>query len=148
MTAPLIRLATPDDATGVARVHIESWHSSYKGIVPDSYLATLDVAERTNRWHERLMQPHMVFVAIEDGKVQGFASGLASREPELGYTAELGAIYLYKQQQGNGLGTALFEAVVEHVRQQGHTSMHLWVLAENTKANAFYQRREIGRAHV
>jgi HAD superfamily hydrolase (TIGR01509 family) len=36
-----VREATPADAGAIARVHIESWRSTYRGIVPDEYLESL-----------------------------------------------------------------------------------------------------------
>lgn len=35
----IIRLARPGDENEIARVHVESWRSTYKGIVPDEVLA-------------------------------------------------------------------------------------------------------------
>jgi hypothetical protein len=37
-----IRAATPDDAVAIAHVHVESWRTTYEGIVPGEYLAGLD----------------------------------------------------------------------------------------------------------
>ena len=45
-----IRRALPSDAPGIARVHVESWRSTYVGIVPDDYLASLDCRERERIW--------------------------------------------------------------------------------------------------
>ena len=41
-----IRRATVDDADAIATVHIASWRGAYAGIVPDAFLASLDVAAR------------------------------------------------------------------------------------------------------
>lgn len=35
----IIRPARPGDENRIARVHVESWRSTYKGIVPDEVLA-------------------------------------------------------------------------------------------------------------
>lgn len=37
----LTRKAALEDAPGIANVHVDSWRSTYKGIVPDTYLASL-----------------------------------------------------------------------------------------------------------
>jgi hypothetical protein len=42
----LIRRAEPRDAAGIAHVHVASWRTTYRGIVPDSYLDALDEPER------------------------------------------------------------------------------------------------------
>lgn len=141
MTAPsfIVRPATAADVPGIARVHIDSWRTSYKGVVPDSYLAGLNYADRETSWKRNLAHRYLL-VAERQDKVQGFVSGLASREPELGYSAELAAIYLYQDQQGAGMGRVLFNALVQQFKEDGHRRMHLWVLADNLSACGFYQR--------
>lgn len=42
-----IRQAAVADAVMIAAVHVQSWRETYQGIVPQSHLAGLDVAERT-----------------------------------------------------------------------------------------------------
>ena len=41
-----IRPAAEGDAAGIARVHVRSWQEAYAGIVPEAYLASLDVDQR------------------------------------------------------------------------------------------------------
>ena len=37
----LIRPATLEDAPAIARVHVDTWRTTYAGIVPDEHLAKL-----------------------------------------------------------------------------------------------------------
>jgi hypothetical protein len=41
MPAVLIREAVPADAGAVARVHVDSWRTTYRGIIADSILSDL-----------------------------------------------------------------------------------------------------------
>src|SRR5687767_3602644 len=41
-----IRPALPSDARAIADVHVRTWQSTYRGIVPDAYLDALSVDER------------------------------------------------------------------------------------------------------
>jgi len=43
----LLRPAEPRDALEVARVHIGTWQAAYRGLVPDEYLDSLKIEERT-----------------------------------------------------------------------------------------------------
>lgn len=71
-----IRKATMEDAKAIATVHVESWKTTYQGIVPAEYLAQLSVSEKEQLWQRGLNQPkHSIFVVEEDGKVCGFISG-------------------------------------------------------------------------
>jgi GNAT superfamily N-acetyltransferase len=139
-----IRRAVPGDAAGIARVHVDSWRSSYKGIVPDDFLAGLSYERRQEQRAQQLENPgpgQFAFVAEgSDGRVVGFSAGGPSRSPELPYEGELYAIYLLEEEQGRGTGKRLFQATVEELARQGMKSMLLWVFADNAPARAFYER--------
>jgi L-amino acid N-acyltransferase YncA len=84
-----IRLAEVRDAAAIAHVHVQSWLTTYKGLVPEEYLASLNEAERVPLWQEWLTRDISVFVAEVAGKIVGFAGGGPIREPLAAYDAEL-----------------------------------------------------------
>ena len=45
-----IRPAEIDDAPAIARVHVETWRWSYRGIVPEAYLDSTTVQNRAFVW--------------------------------------------------------------------------------------------------
>lgn len=102
----LVRTAKEQDASAISHVHVQSWLTTYSGIVPDDYLASLNEAERILLWRDWLTRDILVYVAEQDGEVVGFVSGGQIREPLQGCDAELFAIYLLDRAQGQGLGTA------------------------------------------
>ncbi len=126
-----IRAATEHDAVEISHVHVDSWRTTYAGIVPDEYLATLNEAERVPLWREWLTRDVQVYIADLDGEVVGFVSGGAIREPVQSYDAELFAIYLLQQAQGRGIGTALLRELAGSLTSKGFTSMVVWVLERN-----------------
>ena len=52
-----IREATLDDVTASARVHVDSWRTTYAGIIPAEYLAGLSYTQREERFLESLADP-------------------------------------------------------------------------------------------
>jgi GNAT superfamily N-acetyltransferase len=134
-----IRAATAQDAGAIAHVHVQSWKTTYSGIVPDAYLAGLDEVLRTRLWHEWLVGDALVLVAELDGSVAGFAHGGANREALEECDAELYAIYLLRESQGRGTGTALLEAIAAALVERGFRSMAVWVLERNP-ARSFYEK--------
>ena len=134
-----IRIASDEDASSIARIHVESWCSTYRGIVPDALLAGLNVEERATRWRELLDFDVRILVAEQNGEVVGFASGGRIREPLRQYDAELFAIYLLQAAQRNGLGTALLIELGKCLDRDGFQSMAAWVLDAN-KSTGFYER--------
>jgi len=135
-----IRQACIDDAAAIARVQIASWRTTYRGIVPNRYLESLDVEVRTARWKEAFAAPMAVlFVAEAEGEIFGFISGGKLREPIGDCDGELYAIYLLREWQGQGIGRRLTQKLAAALLGAGYQSMAVWVLARNPAVD-FYKR--------
>lgn len=145
--AGLVRPARTDDAAAIARVHVDTWRSSYGGIVPDDFLGALTEDAYTARWRRAIRDgASKVYVVEEPGGVVGFASGGRERAGENGYGGELYAIYVHETAQRAGNGRELVRAVAGGLRELGHLSMIVWVLRDNARARAFYER--LGGSYV
>jgi GNAT superfamily N-acetyltransferase len=137
-----IRLATLADAEGIARVKVDTWRTTYRGIVPDATLAKLSYDEQRSRWERQLRAADGRFTYVvedENGKVVGFASGGPVRTDDPGYAGELYAIYVLDAHQGTGWGRQLVAQVAERLAQMGMTSMLLWTFRANS-SRGFYER--------
>jgi GNAT superfamily N-acetyltransferase len=139
MQSASFRPAEVRDAAAISHVHVQSWLTTYKGLVPDEYLASLNEAERVPEWERWLARDISAFVAEIDGELIGFAAGGAIREPLDDYDSELYTIYLLERVQGRGIGRALLTSVAEALVRKGHRSLMVWVLEQNP-AVSFYAR--------
>jgi L-amino acid N-acyltransferase YncA len=99
-----IRAATTDDAIAIAHVHVESWRTTYGGIVPHEYLAGMDEALRVKLWREWLTSGAGVLVAERKGAVVGFVHAGRIRELIETADAEVYSLYLLKEAQGEESG--------------------------------------------
>ena len=135
----LIRKAEIGDVAGIAIVHVDSWKSTYKGIVPDDFLESLSYETREKMWMAGVKENHIYIVEDENGKVMGFATGGKERTGKHeAYVGELYAIYLLEGQQGKGVGRMLFQSVVDDLKEKKLDSMLIWALEENP-ACRFYE---------
>jgi len=138
-----IRLARPEDAPGIAKVHVDSWRTTYKGLIADDFLASLSYERRTQVWAENLADPQgtsFMYVAQTDtDEIVGFVSAGPEREGNPNYRGETYAIYLLQRVQGQGIGRRLMETAMEELCKRGFTSMLLWVLKDNLTARKFYE---------
>jgi L-amino acid N-acyltransferase YncA len=142
-----IRKAVSTDASAIARVHVDSWRTTYRGIVPDSYLASLSYEQRTSQWKQSLENDgFFVFVAEDEMPKQiiGFASGGEDRSRDTEYAGELGAIYLLEGYRRKGIGQKLVVTLVRTLLDNGYSSMLVWVLAENPYRK-FYEKKLGGK---
>ncbi|MCL4872108.1 MAG: GNAT family N-acetyltransferase [Anaerolineae bacterium] len=138
----MVRPAAIEDAAGIARVHVESWQTTYKGIIADDYLASLSIAQRTHDRELRLQLPPpgvVTYVAEANGEVVGFATGGRERSNHPEYTGEIYALYLLAAHQKRGTGRKLVQVVARDLAVQGHTSLLILVLEANP-ARRFYER--------
>jgi L-amino acid N-acyltransferase YncA len=141
VTVPSIRPATTADATAIATVHVDAWRAAYDGLLPAELLAGLSVDTAAAQWARSLETDRGVLVAEIDGTVAGFAAVGPSRDEDaLDSDGELYAIYLAPTRWSTGVGHALHEAAIKTLAAAGYTSASLWVLANNARAIAFYER--------
>ena len=150
-----IRAATLKDAASVARVHVDSWRSTYAGIVPAEYLAGLSYRNRESAWKQLLTADRpgtSCFVAeTEGGDIVGFANAGPEREGDSIYRGELYAIYILEGYQRMGIGRRLFSCVMRRLLTDGFNSTLLWVLVDNRPACRFYESlggERVGRKTV
>jgi GNAT superfamily N-acetyltransferase len=140
--AILIRQADLDDAAAIARVHIDAWRTTYVGIVPDEYLASLSYDEREQQWREGLANPangEFTLVAEDHRQaIVGFATGGPEREGNTEYRGELRAVYLLSESRRSGIGRRLVAGVAGRLIEAGYDSMLVWVLADNP-SRQFYE---------
>jgi ribosomal protein S18 acetylase RimI-like enzyme len=137
----LVRPAELGDAAAIARVHVATWRSAYRGLLPDAFLDTLSEARYEERW-QRSLANHgaRVYVAEDQQEIVAFASGGRERAGEQGYKGELYAIYVLEEAQGRGHGRGLVRAIVGGLRELGLADMIVWVLRDNARARRFYER--------
>jgi L-amino acid N-acyltransferase YncA len=135
-----IRPAIESDARTVASVHVHTWQSAYRGIVPDSYLNSLSIDRRESFWRIALQKgmPEL-WVAETDSQVIGWSSFGASRDEDAkAHTGELEALYLLPQYWQTGTGRALWLVTRRRLIERGFTTATAWVLTANIRAIRFY----------
>src|SRR5438270_13311301 len=119
----IVRQATIEDAAGIARARIDTWRTTYRGIVPEDFLANMSYEENEQSWTKRLSDTGSqlrIFVAEnEPGQIVGFVSGGPNRYNDPIYKGELHAIYILQPYQGQGIGRRLTLALVERLLQMG-----------------------------
>ncbi|OJZ74154.1 GNAT family N-acetyltransferase [Mycobacterium paraffinicum] len=137
-----VRAAVAADADEVARLHVRSWQSAYRGLIAPDYLDNLTpeaVVDRYTFGRVGLRVPSTL-VAVEGPAIRGFATAGLCRDGELPNSGELMALYVDPAHVGAGVGTLLLAAARARMRAVGVTDAVLWVLDANTRARRFYER--------
>lgn len=155
MNAPVfIRDAHIDDAAALARIHVDTWRATYRGLIPDSHLDQLSYERKEAQWINWITKPaagSRRIVAELDHRVVGFATCGARSVDSDQATSELFALYVDPGHQDQGIGGLLLSHVLDWLRSEGHTRVHVNVLKGNSGAILFYRSkgaRFVGDAQV
>ncbi|TVX94607.1 GNAT family N-acetyltransferase [Paenibacillus agilis] len=137
-----VRSAYRQDIEGLSVVHVNSWKTTYEGVIADAVLSNLSIEGRKKSWEwifENQKQDETTYVIETEGTIVGFINGGKSRELELDYDAEIYSLYLLKEVQGSGYGKLLFHKLVNQLRSDNYHSMMVWVLEANPSLG-FYKK--------
>lgn len=152
-----IRTATAEDAGAIAALHADSWRHSYRGAYSDEFLDGDVLEDRKAVWSARLDRTGgttATFVAETPSRTDttrtdrtdrtdrtglaGFAHIAFDADPEWGTL--LDNLHVAHDLKRTGLGTRLIAITAEHALAH-HQLLHLYVLEQNTNAQAFYRAR-------
>ncbi|WP_293381828.1 GNAT family N-acetyltransferase [Phenylobacterium sp.] len=132
--------AGPGDAEDLARVHVTSWRETYRGLLPDAFLARMSEPGFARRFRRTLMAPEggVTLAAADRYGLVGYAQGGPSRR-NLAGEAEIATLYVLRAAQGHGLGKQLMTETARALAARGATSLMISVLRDNIRARGFYE---------
>lgn len=132
----IIRTMHVEDIPQVQDVAKKSWNATYEGIIPfEIQEKFLKVAYNNDRMKQRL-ERSFLFVAEIDSNVVGFANFSPVNDEG---KAELGAIYLYPEYQGKGIGSALLQKGINEL--EGVEEIYINVERDNEIGKSFYDAK-------
>lgn len=137
-----IEEASIKDIDEIAKVHVDSWKSAYKDILPGRVLEERTYEVQKNKWLKRIFQNNktneFMLVAKDDsGEITGFATGSID-DPNNEHDSILFCLYISDKFQKKGIGKCLVNEVKERLKNQGADDMVLWAYRDNT-ACRFYE---------
>ena len=136
----MIRPARPADARAIARLDVETWRTTYAGMLSTSYLLGLSDRRRELSWRGVILrEPRDVRVAVEpEGAIIGFGSCGPNRGDRF-FSGEVFTLYVAPDWQNQGIGRRLMVALFRRLVASGRRSAIVWVLRDNP-SRFFYER--------
>ena len=134
-----IRRATKSDFSTIAKIRIDNWKTTYKGLLPQSFLDDLDYKKETNSWFDFSQnEVNNVFVATnESNDILGFVGIKPFDEKRT--IGEIYALHTSQIFRGKGAGKALIYHSTKLFKAQDMNEMRLWVVVGNNNAIAIYE---------
>ena len=155
-----IRAAVVDDAPAMGRVMVEAWLTAHRGHMPEAAWHkrvnewTPDVsAQAWARTLDKRAQGHrrreLILVAEDDAEdLVALAMATEADDDSLGSVAEISALYVLPDRQGQGIGRLFLAEAIHELAKLGFTTLHIGVLTANSPARGFYEAmggHEIGQ---
>lgn len=123
-----VRRATADDVDAIASIWHDGWRVAHLGRVPTE----LEQERLGGSWHdEAAARVTCTWVAETEGRVVGFVTVVDD---------EIDDIYVAAAVRGAGIATTLLRHGERVVRDAGHPTAWLAVVAGNERARRFYER--------
>lgn len=137
-----IREGVLSDVPGIARVHVDTWRTTYVGIIPQEHLDNLSYRKSEIRWQQFLegsaeINNTGILVAEDEGKIVGFISYGTARD-RTDYRGEVYALYVLEEYQLRGIGKSLLKEAVGKLKKVNINDLLIWVVAENN-FRGFYE---------
>lgn len=140
MGAITVRPARALDARSIARLDVETWRTTYAGVLPATYLVGLSERRREAGWRAVILrEPRDVRVAVDaESRIRGFGSCGPNRGEPF-FAGEVFTLYVAPDWQNQGIGRQLLIALFRRLVMAGRRSAIIWVLRDNP-ARFFYER--------
>ena len=127
-------METPEEIEGKSLVHWQTWREAYDDLLPADFQETMTL-EKCRFLSQKY--PENTLIAMDGKKVVGFISYGNFRDETI-QAGEIIALYVLKDYYGKGVSKQLMHAAfvaLDHVSE-----IYLWVLKDNKRAIAFYQK--------
>lgn len=141
----MIRKATPNDVTHIAKLKVEGYRYANKGIISQHFLNSIDEQEE----HDNILKnieaceenkEYHVYVADNIDKILGFCAINKDRDTTYGAEAEIVDLHVSPSYTSMGIGKNMFSYIKEEMKKNDLDSAITWVAEENTVANSFCKK--------
>ena len=127
-------METPEEIEGKSLVHWQTWREAYDDLLPEEFQETMTL-DRCRFLSQKY--PENTLIAMDGKKVVGFISYGNFRDEAI-QAGEIIALYVLKDYYGKGVSKQLMHAAFVALDQ--FSEIYLWVLKDNKRAIAFYQK--------
>ena len=134
MTIMIKQMETPEEIEGKSLVHWQAWREAYDDLLPAAFQESMTL-EKCCSYGQKY--PDNTLIATDGMKVVGFISYGNFRDETI-QAGEIIALYVSKDYYGKGVAQKLMKAALTALDH--FSEIFLWVLKENKRAIAFYQK--------
>jgi GNAT superfamily N-acetyltransferase len=128
-----VRPATPSDVPSIARLHVDSWRSLYREVLPDPVLDNLSYADRERQWMRLIAGGDTgPFVYVADhprDRVVGLMAGTTEPSSNPAYPGEVYVVYVDERYAESDIGRDMMQLAARMMSENGLPGMLAWAIA-------------------
>lgn len=128
------RMETDEEIEAKSQLHWQTWREAYDALLPADFQKAMTLEKCRNLSYK---YPENTLIAKDGEKIIGFVSYGDYRDAASS-AGEVIALYVLKNYYGKGVGQELMKFALTEL--SAFQDIHLWVLADNARAKAFYQK--------
>ena len=139
-----VRAAKEKDVRAIANVYVDTWRSTYAGILPDKVLIEMSAQRQMVIWARAIRHANgkaeekIMVIEDEKGTIFGVSSCGFNRDRTSMYSGEVYTLYIHPDCQNQGYGELLLAHIFIILIEQGYNEAVIWVLSLNP-SRFFYE---------
>jgi GNAT superfamily N-acetyltransferase len=136
-----IRIATTVDTRAMARIYVETWQATYRGILPDTYLDAMTAADTAEALGREMRGAGVCALVAESdgGQLAGLITGGIDRRRDAIYGGEIFSLYVRGAYQRRGIGLGLVTRLAAYMNRLDIFTLKVQVLEANP-CRRFYEK--------
>ncbi|MDV5058887.1 GNAT family N-acetyltransferase [Vibrio diabolicus] len=136
-----VRNAVREEATQIAKIHVDSWQVAYKGLMPQSYIDQFTIERRERMWTRVMTEQLAQLIVVErQGEIVGFLSYELPNHTCEDKTAWVTCCYVSPLHYGQGAGSALLDELETRLLSTPVMQISLKALDTNKQGLKFYKK--------
>ena len=138
----IIKNAETKDIKQIAKIKVDGWKNAYIGIIDNKYLKNMSLNEQINKYTNSYSLKD-IFVAELDNNIVGFCRVYdyeKSQFEDKEIDCEIREIYIRPDIKRMGIGSKLFNYVLNYFKNNNKKKLYLGVFEDNYKSRKFYEK--------
>ncbi len=138
----IIRIATKDDIDQIVNIKINGWKTAYIDIVDATILNDMSVDKEVYSYNNKYSL-NDIFVSEINGEIVGFCRVYDYKNSpydDKEIDCEIREIYVRPDIKRMGIGSIIFNYVLQYFKRKGKNKLYLGVFEDNYKSRNFYEK--------
>lgn len=137
----VLRKIEYNDIPSVVDIQMNGWKAAYKGIIDDDILDAMNRDEKINRMQNNYLDEPFI-VSVINNEVVGFCRYVYDNHysPDYPIDCEIVALYVKPELKYQGIGTKMFDYVINEYKKLNKKKMIIWCLRDNHPSRRFYEK--------